>query len=74
MNAGYVHESYPTRQQWTGQPFSRLIQLDAEDNEADKSFQAERVKAASTVATQQGFEATKTADVAARNAANIEST
>ena len=67
MNAGRVGESYPTRRQWWGgQPFSRLVQLDAEDNEADVSFQRDRVTAAKTVETQQKFEATKSADVAKR--------
>ena len=38
------------------------------------TFEAARRNAAQVVATQQGFEAKKTADVAARNAANTQAT
>ena len=38
------------------------------------TFEKARADAANTVATQQAFEAAKTADVAARNAANIQET
>ena len=46
---------YYTRRQWTQRPPPALVQIT--DNEADKSFQAERVGAASTVAKQQSTEA-----------------
>ena len=38
------------------------------------TFEAARAAAANTVATQQNFESTKTADVASRNAANTKAT
>merc|ERR1711885_44446 len=40
------------------------------DNEADKSFAVGKAEASGVVATQKSFETLKTADVAARNAAN----
>lgn len=43
-------------------------------DESRKSFEEHVATAASVVATQQGFEATKTADVAKRNAANVKDT
>ena len=46
----------------------------AYDNEADKSFGPAKAEATNVVATQKAFEAKKTADVAARNAANVAET
>lgn len=53
-----------------------LVQDDAPVTPASNraTFEAARQDAANTVATQQNFEATKTADVAARNAANTKAT
>jgi hypothetical protein len=51
-----------------------LNQNGAYDNEADKSFVPHKKIASDVVATQQKFEAMKTADVAARNAANVAET
>jgi hypothetical protein len=46
----------------------------AYDNEADKSFGEHKVIASGVTGAQQKFEASKTADVAARNAANTAET
>jgi hypothetical protein len=46
----------------------------AYDNEADKSFGEHKVIASGVTGVQQKFEASKTADVAARNAANTAET
>jgi multidrug efflux pump subunit AcrA (membrane-fusion protein) len=48
--------------------YTSLAQL--EDNEADKSFVPSKAAASAVTSAQQAFEAAKTADVAARNAAN----
>jgi len=54
---------------------NQLVQADPwNPAESRKSFEKARAAAAATVATQQSFEATKTADVAARNAANTKQT
>ena len=51
-------------------PAQALVQKRTPD-ESRKSFEEHVATAAGVVATQQGFEATKTADVAKRNAANV---
>jgi len=51
-----------------------LNQIGAFDNEADKSFGPAKKVATGVTSTQQSFENKKTADVAARNAANIAET
>ena len=43
-------------------------------DQSRKSFESQVAEAATTVKTQQGFEATKTADVATRDAANVKDT
>jgi len=54
--------------------YTSLNEIGAYDNEADKSFVPHKKIASDVVATQQKFEALKTADVAARNAKNTEET
>jgi len=50
--------------------YTSLGQQYAYDNEADKSFVPAKAEASNVVNTQKAFEAAKTADVEARNAAN----
>ena len=59
---GVNHNPYPS------------VNLQLEDNEADKSFQQWRQTAAATVAKQQAYEAQKTAEIAAANAKDIADT
>ena len=54
--------------------YTSLPQAFAYDNEADKSFGVHKTEASGVVANQKSFEALKTADVEARNEANIAET
>jgi hypothetical protein len=54
--------------------YTSLPQAYAYDNEADKSFIPHKAEASGVIGTQQQFEALKTSDVEARNAANTAET
>jgi Asp-tRNA(Asn)/Glu-tRNA(Gln) amidotransferase B subunit len=54
--------------------YTSLGQQQAFDNEADKSFVPHKAEATNVVNEQKAFEASKTADVAARNDANTAET
>jgi len=54
--------------------YTSLGQQQAFDNEADKSFIPHKAEASNVVKEQKAFEASKTADVAARNDANTAET